>query len=1120
MTPDDPHSPGLDGDGDGDADSPVSGEPQPDPGAEDELAAVLDAYLAEVEAGNPVDPEEWIGRHPAIASRLRACLRGLHLVEAAAEALSVASAPADGVHIRRDPATALLPNGSPPIDLESHRADPEPLELGGFRVVREIGRGGMGVVYEAIEIALGRRVALKVLPFAAAIDPRQIARFRVEAQAASHLNHPHVVPVYSVGCHGGVHFYAMRLVEGPTLADLIVGLREQKGAVAEIAGPSTPASATTWSFASASGTATRDRPFFGEVARLGRQAAEALEHAHQQGVLHRDVKPSNLMVDARGQLWVADFGLARFQGEATLTAPGDLLGTLRYMSPEQAASDRALVDARSDVYSLGATLYELITLRPVFEGNNRQELLRRIAQEEPRRPRSVRPEVPRDLETIVLKAMAKEPSARYASAQELADDLGRFLDDRPILARPPGLLEKVARWARRHAAALVIAVPLLAAIAIALGVAFGLVLSKQDQLMGKQRELIAKQREVEAAHGEARRQRDEARRAVDEMYTQFAAMLGRQPDLQLIQRDFLLKALAYYQTYATETDPDPSVRTRAGVAAFRVGEIQRTLGNPADAEHAYRRAIEVLESIPRQPVDRNVLEVLARSHGSLGQLVADLGRKDEARPALERAVELTREYAEVPVASESDRSGLAAAYHRLGLWLRLMGRQAEAQEAYRKTIELASSVDGTQGREMRAGVQGNLGDLLALSGRPDEAERAFREAVTTYRSLVNGDPGVPVYRQELARALERLGTLASARPGGLTEAARLLNEALGLFDRLASDSPGVPMYRRELATTLVALAEVRAAARRQREALPSAERAVKLIDELLADAGAKGGVGAGTASPPADLRRLLLRALDRLGEALSASDRPGDLESALKRAIALREALSAENGSESTADRVAIASAGARLGAILAARGDLAGACRALRQAAERQPVASIAAANLARCAELAARDSSLEAKDRDAEVRGDIAQALGRLRRAVESGDDHDPAAPYFLSWLLIAGPLPELRDPPESARIARGLLARAPKSWVAWATLGAAQYRGGTPSEAVTALEHAADLNRGDLLHYGFFLAMAYRQLDDDDRARDTFDRTDRRLQGLSLDDEIRRLRTEAAECLGRPK
>ena len=314
----------------------------------------------------------------------------------------------------------------------------------------------MGVVYEAVERSLGRRVALKVLPFAAAIDPRQIARFRVEAQAASHLNHPHIVPVYSVGCQGGVHYYAMQLIDGPTLAGLIAGLRHQAGdedptpvgpwAIPTLTSPDatpTPAApaASSWSLASSS---ARDRAFFRETARLGRQAAEALEHAHEQGVLHRDVKPSNLMVDGRGHLWVTDFGLARFQGDASLTAPGDLLGTLRYMSPEQATADHAVVDGRTDVYSLGATLYELMTLRPIFDGSDRQELLRRIAQEEPRRPRAVQPAVPRDLETIVLKAMAKDPAARYATAQDLADDLGRFLDDRPILARRP------ARWSDRR----------------------------------------------------------------------------------------------------------------------------------------------------------------------------------------------------------------------------------------------------------------------------------------------------------------------------------------------------------------------------------------------------------------------------------------------------------------------------------------------------------------------------------------------------------------------------------------------------------------------------------------------------------------------------------------------
>ena len=192
---------------------------------EDELAQVLDAYLAEVEAGRPVDPEEWVGRHPAIAGRLRACLKGLHMVEAAAEALDITPGPADFPDDDFDADTEPEPGA----EADSSGRDSRGPRLGDFRVIRELGRGGMGVVYEAEQHSLGRRVALKVLPFAAAIDPRQIARFRVEAQAASHLNHPHIVPVYSVGCQRGVHYYAMQLIDGPTLAERIDELRNPGG---------------------------------------------------------------------------------------------------------------------------------------------------------------------------------------------------------------------------------------------------------------------------------------------------------------------------------------------------------------------------------------------------------------------------------------------------------------------------------------------------------------------------------------------------------------------------------------------------------------------------------------------------------------------------------------------------------------------------------------------------------------------------------------------------------------------------------------------------------------------------------------------------------------------------
>ena len=199
-----------------------------------------------------------------------------------------------------------------------------------------------------------------------------------------------------------------------------------------------------------SGSSTRNRDYVRAAARLALQAAEALDHAHTRGILHRDIKPANLLLDAEGRLWVTDFGLAQVQGDDRLTLSGDVLGTLRYMSPEQALGRRVVIDGRTDVYSLGVTLYELLTLRPAVDGRDRAEILRRIADGEPPPLRKVNPAVPADLETIVLKATAKEPAVRYATAQELADDLRSFLDDRPIRARRPTLAERARRWGRRH----------------------------------------------------------------------------------------------------------------------------------------------------------------------------------------------------------------------------------------------------------------------------------------------------------------------------------------------------------------------------------------------------------------------------------------------------------------------------------------------------------------------------------------------------------------------------------------------------------------------------------------------------------------------------------------------
>ncbi|HBI45084.1 MAG TPA: hypothetical protein DDY78_19830 [Planctomycetales bacterium] len=457
------------------------------------LADLIDALTAKMQAGEPIDWEGVARQYPEHAEemlRLRPALGALgNLSKSGPAELSGLAAPAiadDGL------ATGVL---------------------GDFRIVREVGRGAMGVVYEAEQVSLGRRVALKVLPFAATMDPRALQRFQNEARAAACLHHTNVVPVYYVGFERGIHFYAMQFIDGQTLADLIRELRRPTGQAStpeerttahtpanKVADPKADTEPAARQSTLTIQSAARSREFFRRAAGWGVQAAEALDHAHQAAIVHRDVKPGNLLLDGRGQLWVADFGLAHVrQGEAGLTMTGDLVGTLRYMSPEQALAKRVPIDHRTDVYSLGATLYELLTLRPALTGKDRQELLRQIAFDEPTPPRRLNKAIPHEMEIIVLKAMEKNPAERYTTAQEMADDLRRFLDDKPIRARRPSWRQVAIKWVRRHRTATWASTAVLL-VTVALAGAFG---------VWRLQQLAAAEREAEVALQEAGRLQDE-----------------------------------------------------------------------------------------------------------------------------------------------------------------------------------------------------------------------------------------------------------------------------------------------------------------------------------------------------------------------------------------------------------------------------------------------------------------------------------------------------------------------------------------------------------------------------------------------------------------------------------
>jgi serine/threonine protein kinase/WD40 repeat protein len=477
----------------------------------DPVEVLAEDFLARLRRGERPDLSEYTTQHPELADEIRDLFPALAKLERLRP----------GTEDEVGDAGAVV---SPPLE-----------HLGDFRILREIGRGGMGIVYEAEQVSLGRHVALKVLPGPALLDPRRIQRFRREARAAARLHHTNIVPVFGVGHDDGTPYLVMQFIRGLGLDEVLRELRRLRerrspsdpaGHHSEshtprendapitaldvartlIAGTdaktsvATPPPATDPSSVHLPGQpegtepTESGKPYWRSVGRIGVQVAEALAYAAGQGILHRDVKPSNLLLDARGTVWVTDFGLAKAETDADdLTATGDIVGTLRYLAPERLTGKG---DIRSDTYSLGLTLYELLTLRPAFDETDRDRLLHRVMHEEPLRPRKVDPSIPRDLETIVLKAIAREPARRYATASALADDLRRFLADEPIQARPVGASERAWRWCRRNPA-----LAALAALAACLMVGIAVVSTAAAVRLKSQRDTARTMSQTLAAQG-------------------------------------------------------------------------------------------------------------------------------------------------------------------------------------------------------------------------------------------------------------------------------------------------------------------------------------------------------------------------------------------------------------------------------------------------------------------------------------------------------------------------------------------------------------------------------------------------------------------------------------------
>ncbi|MFO0810019.1 MAG: serine/threonine-protein kinase [Gemmataceae bacterium] len=484
------------------------------------VLALAEEFLERYRKGERPALKEYTDRYPHFADEIREMFPAMAMMENIALADASLAAPASAASER----PGLL------------------TQIGDYRVLREVGRGGMGVVYEAEQMSLHRHVALKLLPKALVRDANQRRRFEREARAAARLHHTNIVPVFGVGEDDGQPYYVMQFIRGHALDDVLAEVRrlQTPGEPATVVDAGRSAayvarSLVTGSFAIESGadiedTPTSDEPsppvaspssnssltlpgsptpagpkqsYWQSVARLGTQVADALDYAHRQGVLHRDIKPSNLLLDAHGTVWVTDFGLAKTEDHDNLTQTGDLLGTLRYMPPE---AFEGKADARGDIYSLGLTLYELLVLRPAFAERDRAKLIKQMTTGEPPRLGDINPAVPRDLQTVIQKAIERDPSHRYANAGELADDLRRFVEDEPIHARTIGPVERTWRWCRRNP----VIAGLLAVVVLVTAGGFVATLSQAYAARMEARRADANAEHAQASAAEAHRRTDEA----------------------------------------------------------------------------------------------------------------------------------------------------------------------------------------------------------------------------------------------------------------------------------------------------------------------------------------------------------------------------------------------------------------------------------------------------------------------------------------------------------------------------------------------------------------------------------------------------------------------------------